>query len=253
MLLARFAQAVLEAVAEGDLCILDAALAAVPSGLGLGSTPPRPLPTSINPAPIIACLNRQQDALELLLERDPESINAVDVCHGAGLVHWAACAGDTGILAFLLQDNSSFLHSRDVHGMLPVHYAAANGKRAALRLLVEASPTDVNAIAAKPSGVTPLMLAARYGHDRCLEYLISHGARLNDADQHGSTALLEAAEGGHSSAVRILLNAGIVPSSSDSETKRSALHWAAYYGDVQSAKSLLDRAPRLIFEQDCKG
>lgn len=246
-------QTLLEAVAEGDLCILEAALSAQSQLEGLGYVPPRPLPPSINPPSVVACLHRQQDALELLLERDPGSIDAVDICHGAGLLHWAAHVGDTGILAFLLQQKSSLLHVRDDQSMLPIHYAAENGKRAALRLLVDASPNDANAVAAHPSGATPLLLAARHGHNRCVEYLVAHGADINASDMHGSTALLEAAKEGHMSTAKILLNAGILPSSSDSVMKRTALHWAAYHGDVQSTKLLVQKKPELVFGKDCKG
>jgi len=48
----------------------------------------------------------------------------------------------------------------------------------------------------KNCGMTPLMLASRNGHSRCVDVLIKAGSRINDYDEEGVTALHLAAASG---------------------------------------------------------
>ena len=58
------------------------------------------------------------------------------------------------------------------------------------------------------SGVTLLMFAARYGHERVVELLIQHGAEINLQNSVGDTALMRAAQHGHERVVELLLRHG---------------------------------------------
>ena len=57
-------------------------------------------------------------------------------------------------------------------------------------------------------GQTALMLAAREGHAKVVEWLVDHGAVLDHTAKYGLSALMLAVIGGRSDAVRILAAAG---------------------------------------------
>ena len=75
-----------------------------------------------------------------------------------------------------------------------------------VELLVEAG-ADVNTRLDK--GYTALMLAAKQGNQKCVEYLISKGANVNMVDhEHFETPLLKASFNIHYDCARLLLLAG---------------------------------------------
>ena len=54
---------------------------------------------------------------------------------------------------------------------------------------------------------TALMLAAWYGHSRCLDHLIQEGASVNSENNYGQTALLLAAYNGREKSIEMLIAA----------------------------------------------
>ena len=71
-----------------------------------------------------------------------------------------------------------------------------------------ASPNvDVNGI--DEHGNTPLILAARFGHDEVVTALLIAKADVKTKNDEGKTALMLAAEGGHDETVRALTQAGV--------------------------------------------
>ena len=208
--------------------------------------PARPLPSTTNPLAVEACLNREQDILEMLLEANPEeALRAVDVSRAASLLHLAAFQGDSGIATMLLQHNSDLLRAVDVEGLTSLHYAALSGRRAISAMLLGAG-AEINACS-PASQVTPLHLAASSGHDHCVECLLIHHADVNVADVEGRTPLIAAAAAGHGQIVQRLLRAGANPTAMD-ELRRTALHWAAHTGDLQAAQALLQAANNALVD-----
>jgi len=65
---------------------------------------------------------------------------------------------------------------------------------------------DVNAT--NERGSTPLLEAARFGHDDICRVLIAAGADLKAKDNDGKTALMLAVQNNHDDVVRILKEAG---------------------------------------------
>ena len=93
----------------------------------------------------------------------------------------------------------------------------------------------------RPSSAgTPLALAARGPHKELLELLLSHGARVHQAEW--SDVLLRAAAAGHVDCARLLLDAGAeVNAPADHHGGPTVLQAAAGQGHVEMATFLLER------------
>jgi len=84
--------------------------------------------------------------------------------------------------------------------------AAVAGNADTVRSLVTTPNVDVNGV--DEHGNTPLMQAARFGHDEVVTALIIAKANVNARNDQGRTALTLAAEAGHDETVRVLTQAG---------------------------------------------
>ena len=84
--------------------------------------------------------------------------------------------------------------------------ATREGNTDMVRSLLSAPGVDVNATDER--GSTPLLEAARFGHDNICRMLIAAGAKLNARDRDGKTALQLAIQGNHDEVVQVLKQAG---------------------------------------------
>lgn len=107
-------------------------------------------------------------------------------------------------------------------------------------------------------GQTPLTLASRQGHVKVLSELLQWAQdqetvvkMMEHVDNEGWTALRCASWGGHSEAVRLLLDAGADVDGCDSEG-RTALRAAAWGGHEEIARTLLDYGAH-VDKADSKG
>jgi len=75
-----------------------------------------------------------------------------------------------------------------------------------VKSLLSSPGADVNA--RDDRGSTPLLEAARYGHDDICRLLIAAGADVKVKDKDGNTALMLAVQGNHDDVVRVLKQAG---------------------------------------------
>lgn len=93
----------------------------------------------------------------------------------------------------------------DLTGWTAIHYAAKDGHRQSLEVLV-AYGVDVNLHIGEGThaGQTPLIAAAYFGHVRTLTWLLEHGADPALSDRYGYTALRLAHERGNEDAVTVL-------------------------------------------------
>ena len=88
---------------------------------------------------------------------------------------------------------------------------------------------------------TPLMIAARDGHIKCVEALIKQGADVNALDENSSTPLMRAADRGNVECIKALVTAGADPDASNI-FGANALKCASSKGHVECVKSLLQGA-----------
>lgn len=84
--------------------------------------------------------------------------------------------------------------------------AASAGNADTVKSLLASPNVDVNGI--DEHGNTPLIQAARFGHDEVVTVLLIAKAEVNTKNDEGKTALMLAAEGGHDETVRMLTPAG---------------------------------------------
>jgi uncharacterized protein len=84
--------------------------------------------------------------------------------------------------------------------------ATREGNTDMVRSLTSAPGVDVNVT--DRTGSTPLLEAARYGHEDICRILIAAGANLKSKDKDGKTALQLAIQGNHDEVVRVLKQAG---------------------------------------------
>lgn len=72
---------------------------------------------------------------------------------------------------------------------------AALGDRVTLKFVIDAHSDQAKELVNEPhpgTGTTPLLAAAKGGHNRCIEVLLEHGADVNQANKEGWTPLMAA-------------------------------------------------------------
>ena len=80
--------------------------------------------------------------------------------------------------------------------------AVRAGSADSVRSLLTSPDVDVNGV--DDNGNTPLIEAARLGHNEVVASLLAAKADVNAKDKQGKTALMLAAEGGHEESVQLL-------------------------------------------------
>lgn len=82
----------------------------------------------------------------------------------------------------------------------PLCVAISKGDIESVRKFIEYG-SDVNELS---NGMSPLMVAARYNKTEIIKFLISKGARLNQKDENGYTALKHAELSNATEAIQLL-------------------------------------------------
>ena len=134
---------------------------------------------------------------------------------------------------------------------LTIYEAAATGKLTHIISNLGHKPELVNAYS--EDGYQPLGLAAYFGHDKIVEYLIKAGAEVNSPSKNplGVTPLQSAVAGGHLEITRMLLTAGASPNVRE-RGGYTPLHTAAHNGNVEIVRSLLFGGANLEAKSDQK-
>ena len=108
------------------------------------------------------------------------------VLNDGTLLHRAA-ASDRADVIDLLVARKVDINVRSLGGRSAYHGAAMNGATSALNKLISVDETRVDDV--NNNDVTPLMLAAMYGHVECVKLLLLHKSNFRLKNKGGYTAL----------------------------------------------------------------
>lgn len=185
---------------EGHGEVLRYLLAASPSSWDTESATRRtPLHT--------AAMHGRRDAVELLLEWCQYKPDSRDSC-GVTPFMDALQNGHVDVARLLLEKHQACPTAVDALGSQALHRAAVTAQDGAIRFLVAELGVGVNE-RATALRLTALHYAAKEGHARTIQTLLSLGADIHAKDGKGRSALHAACAGQHAAAARILLGAGL--------------------------------------------
>ncbi|XP_037622637.1 serine/threonine-protein phosphatase 6 regulatory ankyrin repeat subunit C-like [Sebastes umbrosus] len=206
------------------------------------------------------------------LVRAGAEVNELDLT-GCSPLHYAAashtfCGGETNsepdhcegkeqeaslCLDFLL-DNGANPTLKNSKGYSAVHYAAAYGNKQHLELLLEISFNCLEEVESNIP-VSPLHLAAYYGHCEALRLLCETLVSLDVRDVEGRTALHLAARRGFAPCVEVLLKHQASYALKEHKRKRTALHAAAAEGQMDCLLLLVngEQSADVIDSPDTQG
>ncbi len=122
----------------------------------------------------------------------------------------AAALGRTARVTELLEQHAPRAKKFADDGYTALHLAAFFGHVEAARVLLQHG-AEVDAIARNPTKVTPLHSAAAIGSRELIVLLLDAGARVNEKQKGGFTALQACALQGNVELVRLLLERGADP------------------------------------------
>ena len=104
----------------------------------------------------------------------------------------------------LLIDYGMDIKIKNKEGVGAIDYAIKFGRKDIVELCKEHGVSLTTS--SRKSGITPLMLAASFNDIEMMEYLIKNGAKIEDKDRFGMSALDYAAKLGQKKAVEFLEN-----------------------------------------------
>lgn len=147
-------------------------------------------------------------------------------------IHCQAGRGDQDAVDILLATGTS-PGVADIRDLTPLHYACQHGHEGVAEVLLR---HGARADAQNLDGCSPLHLAALNGHDKVAAKLVRNRAPTGLRDNYGRLPIHCAAMNGHRELVgRFIADAGVPDGKG-----RTALHYAAWFGQVDVLKSLLD-------------
>eukprot|EP00794_Sanderia_malayensis_P018710 gene18710-20598_t len=148
----------------------------------------------------LAVQNNQDEAAKLLVER--EAVTLIKNVDMQNVLHLACANGNFPITSMLLESNHKLIHSRDEQNQTAMHYAAKYGHLKILELLVSKTmqwrDQDI-------TGQTPLHLAAQNGHVSCVALLSRDKQCLNFYNADQQTPLHVAVISGELEACKVLV------------------------------------------------
>uniref|UniRef100_A0A672NFZ4 Ankyrin repeat and SOCS box containing 3 n=1 Tax=Sinocyclocheilus grahami TaxID=75366 RepID=A0A672NFZ4_SINGR len=125
----------------------------------------------------------------------------------SGPLFAAVDSGYKDVVELLVENRAEVNGTYSVSGWSCLHQAVYKGHTEIVRYLVSMCSLE----AVDDYGITPLFVAAQYGHHQCLEIVANAGAIVNCQANDLATPLLIAAQEGHVRCVELLLAHGADP------------------------------------------
>jgi ankyrin repeat protein len=178
---------------------------------------------------------KNKDLVELLLKAGAE-VNAYNKIGWTPLMVAAERFSDS---IPLLPENGAHLEDKTADGATALLVALHYKNKEAVELLLRAG-ADVNAY--NKQSFTPLMVAAEHSFD-IIPLLLEKGARLEDKDVDGATALLVAISNNNKEAVELLLKAGADANACNKNDSTPLMNAAEFF--AESIPLLIAKGARL--------
>lgn len=149
----------------------------------------------------VAAEKGHESIAEILLREEKDSVNDENIMKKRALI-FAAQMGYQVIARSLLEKGADSA-VKDADGLTPLHWAAMQGDKAMVELLIKKGKASINAL--DHLRRTALCHAVRSGRAAVLGTLLQNGADANIFDEKGQTVLHDAARNGNLEAVQILI------------------------------------------------
>ena len=195
----------------------------------------------------------QSGLLEWLVQRTPALVNAVDTDNRAPIT-WAI-SKNSGDAVKTLIDAGADLTVPDSEGRRAMHIAAFANSAELVKVIAEnVDPAELNA--QDSSGHSALISAAELGHTEVVTALLANPEiDITIVDHESKTALHHAAIGGHYTVIHELLR--LVETDDDAnpvdDRYETPVHYACFYGHADVLAELLENS-RVQFDlQDIDG
>jgi len=171
-----------------------------------------------------------------ILSQSKDLVNLYDEA-GYTCAHWAAKRGDVEMLDLLYSHGSLMNQQTDAESrMLPIHWAASEGKIASIRFLLD-KRVDINAQDA--NGCTSLLIAAQHNHATCVIFLVKNGADVTLCDSSGDTALHWSAYKGFIGPLAVMSYFAPQQLNQTDHFGQTAVHLASLRGEVGALEYML--------------
>ncbi|XP_067652901.1 ankyrin repeat domain-containing protein 50-like [Haliotis asinina] len=219
---------------------------------------------------MVAALQGQSDVVKFLMDRGA-NVSLVDK-YGNNALHWACSSGDLDTVKLILSENMKIINSRGYGSTTPVMLAAVKGQSDVMKLLLDRGANvslvdvigynvlhfaciggnletvklilsqDVIDINSRGNGSrTPVMDAAWKGDRNMVKLLLDRGANVSLVDETGDNVLHFACIGGNLETVKLILSQDVIDINSRGNGSRTPVMDAAWKGDRNMVKLLLDR------------
>ena len=192
-----------------------------------------------------AARNGYTEAAQVLLDHRADP-NIADNAGNTALM-LAAAHGKTSVMSALI-NNGAHINARNQSGATALDLARKSTNPTAEHMLRRLGAKGAPVAGAAPAKTVPsaaakckghFTVAARDGDDARVRCWLDAGADPNERDQHGATALMNAAAGGHTGAARLLIERGADPNLATRRDGATALMMAAYRGHADMVRLLL--------------
>lgn len=152
--------------------------------------------------------------------------------------------GHQEVVQLLIKQGAEVNGQRCVSGWSCLHQAAYKGHAEIVRPLSKVACLE----AVDDYSITPLFLAAQYGHRQCVEVLAEAGANVNSQATDLATPMLIAAQEGHLGCVEALLSHSANPNLyCNRDQWQLPIHAAAQFAHIRVLERLLE-----VTDRDCE-
>lgn len=150
---------------------------------------------------------------------------------------WAAEHGHTTTARLSIQAGARIMASKD--GLPPISWAARGGYREIVKLLLDTGKVEID-YRSSPLYKTALCCAVKCGDEAIIEMLLAAKANVNKRSIDGATPLIAAAKLGHEGVVRLLIENGKCGYDMRDANGCTALFYAASGGYEGIVRRLLE-------------